>query len=74
MQVALNATIADTKFQRSGYTSTLIDTDRLPKRYIWDRNYIIDHHSMAMSNPKSGKFEYGGSPDLFQIFTDGIIR
>ena len=74
MQVALNATIADTKFQRSGYTSTLIDTDRLPKRYIWDRNYIIDYNSMSLTNKNRGKFEYGGGPDLFQIFTDGSLH
>ena len=29
---------------------------------------------MALTNKNRGKFEYGGGPDLFQIFTDGSLH
>ena len=29
---------------------------------------------MDPKNPRRGKFEYGGGPDLFQIFTDGSLH
>ena len=48
------------------------DTDRLPKRLIWDRSFKIDSKSMDPKNPNRGKYQH--SPDYgIQVFTDGSL-